>query len=362
MVIYGLHLAVPLSISIISKGFLAVDLFFALSGFVLMHAYCQKFETLSAINYWQFIQNRLARIYPIYIIVLLTLGLLKLMAIWHWIPYLPILNSKIDTSLFAFISNILMVQAWHIHNGWTWNLPAWSISSEWFVYLLAPLVISACSRLKHPGHIISLYLLSAASLLGLHKLFPGSYFTYDFGNIRMLAEFCMGISMYHLYCWLDEHKVKLPDSWLFILVATLSLGLMAFTSINKAVLINLNIILILIAARTSGRLGNVLSSKPLFYLGEISYSLYIIHFPIVSLISVIMKPLLSSMSIPGYLLFLTACLISCTVLAHFSYRYIELPFRNILKSKDNRFPNPVLQFPNYISEATTQKKWQIKPG
>jgi peptidoglycan/LPS O-acetylase OafA/YrhL len=175
----------------------------------------------------------------------------------------------------------------------------------------------------------------------------------------MLSEFCMGVSMYHLYCWLDEHKVKLPDSWLFILLATLSLSLMAFTSINKAVLINLNIILIVVAARTSGRLGNMLSSKPLFYLGEISYSLYIIHFPIVSLVSVLMKPLLTPMNIPGYLLFLATCLVSCTVLAHFSYRYIELPFRNLLKSKDKVLPNPVLHFPAYIQHQKDMTNWTI---
>lgn len=351
MVTYGLHLALPFEIPLISKGALAVDLFFALSGFVLMHAYHKRFESVSFSQYGQFIQNRLARIYPLYLAVLLALGLLKAMALCHWIPYLPILNSKIDTDAWSFISSILMIQSWHLHDNWTWNLPAWSISSEWFVYLIAPFIISACIKLRHPVQIILLYCVSAALVFGLHFIYPDSYFTYDFGNIRMLSEFCMGVCMYQTYQWLTSRQVKLPYTLLFTITAITSLGLMAFADVNNAILVNLNIFLILFAANAGGLIRKFLSSKPMFYLGEISYSIYIIHFAIVSFLSSVMRPMLVTVSGQGYGVYLAVCTVTCILLAHFSYQYIESPCRNWLKSKDKKLPSPIPNFPSYACET-----------
>ena len=120
------------------SGNRAVDVFFILSGFILFHSYFEKFKDSVGISvYLAFLQNRLARIYPIHLVTLI-IGLamfifsIKLM---HKIPH------DVDT-IYApsLMANLLLVHAWFDGLG-TPNVPAWSISAEWFAYLFCPFMI-----------------------------------------------------------------------------------------------------------------------------------------------------------------------------------------------------------------------------
>src|SRR5271165_7035382 len=94
------------------RGYLGVDLFFLLSGFVMMHAYGQMQAGMGA--YLQFLKARLARIYPVHLLVLVLL--------------LPQLQSSPAFSLGGLLSSLLLLQSpWH---SMCWNFCSWSISAE----------------------------------------------------------------------------------------------------------------------------------------------------------------------------------------------------------------------------------------
>lgn len=80
------------------RGYLAVDLFFLLSGFVLTHVYRQI--VLTRQSYFKFLKARLARIYPVHLVILIVL--------------LPMLDTRPDLSSGGLLSSLLLMQSpWH---------------------------------------------------------------------------------------------------------------------------------------------------------------------------------------------------------------------------------------------------------
>ena len=105
------------------RGYLAVDLFFLLSGFVLTHVYHEIELTWQ--SYFSFSKARLARIYPVHLMMLVVL--------------LPMLDTRPDFSSGGLLSSLLFMQSpWH---SICWNYASWSISAEWHSYLLFPILI-----------------------------------------------------------------------------------------------------------------------------------------------------------------------------------------------------------------------------
>lgn len=320
------------------RGYLAVDLFFVLSGFVLMHVYHGKFQSVTKQSYWQFITTRFARIYPVHFAVLLflvTLEPLRLLAnILINLPlHEPIFGGQ--TTVYGIFTNVFLIQAWHTDKLLTWNGPSWSISSEWFAYLLAPFLIGAFAKLKTPTKAIGGLLIGEIGLLLLSILRPGGIdTTYDFGNLRMLFEFCMGLSVYNLYASYKASPLatKIQTDWptvglLALLIYCFSIGSPDF------VIIQLYCLLIPFCALATSWLNTTLSSKPLFYLGEISYSLYMTHSIIVY---TIMMKVMRYVHVEGILPSITILAIitlSSLMLAHVSYTYLEIPCRDYLRKK-----------------------------
>jgi peptidoglycan/LPS O-acetylase OafA/YrhL len=99
---------------LIHKGYLAVDLFFMLSGFVMTHVYHRAFsKTVTQQHYWKFIVARIARVYPLHILVLL---LFVVTAVTFHLAGGIALNHQDDIpmrgpeSVLAFVANVFMLQ------------------------------------------------------------------------------------------------------------------------------------------------------------------------------------------------------------------------------------------------------------
>lgn len=120
-----------------AKGYLAVDLFFQLSGFVLAYNYMDKLgRSFSTPTFKHFVYMRFARIYPVHLVTLLAV--LAMYLVGRKLGY----NLTDEGyTLTQFVQNLFLVQAWVPKLTLNWNYPSWSVSSEWFAYLSFPFVV-----------------------------------------------------------------------------------------------------------------------------------------------------------------------------------------------------------------------------
>src|SRR5579871_2767592 len=123
------------------KCYLMVDLFFIMSGFIIFHVYRESFaNAIKKEKLKKFIVARFARIYPLHIFSLLLLVILVI----AFSPAGTYPNRIEDPS--AILTNVFLLQSYYIHNIFTWNIPAWSISAEWISYMLFPLIALFVSK------------------------------------------------------------------------------------------------------------------------------------------------------------------------------------------------------------------------
>lgn len=265
-------------------GYLAVDLFFILSGFVIALTYKSMFENGIAFSAFRaFIGRRIARIYPLYI-VMTGLFMAFYDTFYHKVPY------DADFSAQTILSNILMVQAWGV--GPSIIDAGWSISTEFGAYLLFPIFsILILYRSKWVAHALAcvayliitiLYFLSIGSEYEIKNLqslniWDGS----TFGPIiRCLAEFSLGIWAYRLYICPSMTEKKYLDvlqkSWGSITATIVILALLALPYSDVAVVILMPFLIVSLAPDKSV-LAQFLGWKPIYFIGQISYSLYLCH-------------------------------------------------------------------------------------
>jgi len=159
---------------IIAKGYLWVEFFFALSGFVLVYAYAARTRDLwTARGYFTFIWSRLSRLYPLHLFMLLAIllevivfGALARAGGYVSIfdqPYHPVLTAE------TFVASLFLVQAWNLFPYLSWNQISWFVSVEFLLCLAFPLYLLA-SR----GGRIFATVVALAGVLGLVLLDLGS--------------------------------------------------------------------------------------------------------------------------------------------------------------------------------------------
>src|SRR4051812_28337232 len=126
----------------VAKGYLWVEFFFALSGFILVHVYVAR----PRFRYFEFLKARLARLYPLHLatllIMLATVALFRWLAAGgHYISIYDLPGYHPYTSFWSFIGNLFLVQAWHLFPRLSWNGVSWFVSVEWFLCLIFPLYL-----------------------------------------------------------------------------------------------------------------------------------------------------------------------------------------------------------------------------
>src|ERR1700733_3795176 len=188
--------------SLIGKGYLAVDLFFMLSGFVMTHVYYRAFCESVRENYRNFLVARVARLYPLHVVVLLlfvaTALLVQLLAYASTgtAEGIPLTGTR---SLTAAIANLFMLQglsAEHL----SWNYPSWSISVEFMAYLAFPLILPTVWRASGRATLVVLAAVCAAP--SLFAYLSGGDFNQWGGPLvllRCLPEFMLGTLIYSAY-------------------------------------------------------------------------------------------------------------------------------------------------------------------
>ena len=267
---------------IIAHGYLAVDLFFLLSGFVIFLSYHAALANSSPRSIGKFYWNRLARIYPLHAAMLG--GYLALFVAFSYFSSSGTAPESYTWT--AFFQSMFLVHMW-VGSELTWNVPSWSISSEWFVYLFFPLMAFGLRRLR--GGVGAHLVIIALVALLLHLIYTAAGISSLGANvprmalIRTLLEFLMGVFIGSLYV----NYRSFLESWRHAaLGGFLGLGIVyVFAPLADYSIIPVAFaLLIAYLSVTATGISAPLSARPLVYLGEISYSTYMVHYLVYDLL------------------------------------------------------------------------------
>jgi peptidoglycan/LPS O-acetylase OafA/YrhL len=261
-------------LGVVQKGYLGVELFFVLSGFVISYVYQGAFES-GRFRYGDFIWARLARIYPLHLLTLVGVAVMGGAAL---AAGLSIGGEVLD--LAALPANLLMVHAWGLSPSASFNHPSWSISAEWFAYLSFPAFALLAMRLRDkPALAVAGALTLVFGLyLGFEALagFPLTQATIHWGALRIVPCFALGCALHILWRVqpLRDPQVALAGFAfsLFAIAVLAQLGAPdAFLTMCFGSLI------FSLACLWSARA--VRTPKALVWLGEVSFSTYMICVP-----------------------------------------------------------------------------------
>jgi len=306
----------------VSRANFGVSYFFLLSGFVMILAYGRD----NWISFGTYIRKRFARIYPVY-----------LLAIMLFLAYEVTYGQEIDPK--GLWLNLLLLQSWV--PGWVLsiNSPGWSLSVEFFFYLLFPLLFNHFYKGK-PFNILLVFILIlfAISQAAFHLFLHSSYF---FSHLPLSHEFAFYFPAMHLNEFLVGNLAGIfflrygksnNFGWdLLLLLFCLGVVLKINTGVNyhNGMLAVFFIPMIILLACDNGRISRAFRWKPFVFLGEISYGVYILQFPVIHWSE---KALISlGLENKTILFFIEMTLL--IVAAALSYLFIETPLRKTLANK-----------------------------
>ncbi len=343
--------------SVLHTGYAAVGAFFILSGFVL--AYNYDLGNLSRReNLKRFAAARFARIYPAYLTGTLLL--------FPFTAYRLYAGLSLDSgNLSSLLLNLVLLQAWIPQTALTWNYPGWSLSNEAFFYALLPFVGYAIWCLPGKVSFSALRFSLAATLFWLCALAVPLYTVFagihGFGDVPATAsdfpddnglwpgfarynpllrlpEFCIGILLARVY------RITPPEHWLrnrgyFLYLPAIAAALfllmngyrIPYPPVHNGLLAPAGCALILGLAFEGGLPGKLLSSPMFVFLGNASYSMYILHAPLSAYLKSAFVHLFhaDATGLPWFLAYLTGVTaVSCVF-----YKFVEEPAHQYLKQK-----------------------------
>ncbi|MET0748749.1 MAG: acyltransferase [Rhizobium sp.] len=315
---------------ILSQAWYSVDVFFIMSGFVMMYVYGAAFaDKVRWADFRAFFTARIARLYPVH---LFAMGILLL-------ALLPFIHAKPEfTSIDGRYSwNSALAALFMLHGPWidhrTWNYPSWSISAEWHAYVIFPFVAVLASRWSARLSALIVAVGCAGALL----LYNIDMHTDQYPTntpvvlLRVAPLFIAGMALFRLNHAYGQFLSARWSIWVVIAALLVLLSVPAIASLS----VLLAPILVLAALNCPGA-SSIFTNRPALFLGKISYSLYMTH-ALVSIvgISLWMKeaPLhfgIDPTTAPASWICFLAAVVAALVFGWLTFRFIEVPFRKTI--------------------------------
>jgi len=325
------------------KCYIMVDLFFIMSGFIMLHVYSKDFQDrVQGESLKKFFVARFARVYPLHLFSLLLLVIIvRWLTDWGNPPILLEQPSDI-------LPNILLLHSFGVTNIYSWNIPSWSISAEFAAYLLFPFLALFINK-KRAVAIVLLLLLVVVAYYSIMYVLPRKNpinpaipvphnlnTTFDYGYIRGIAGFITGLLVYLAYGLQSVRKAFSGDILSFLIL--LAIGASLHFALNDGITVFLFAMLVLSVAANKGIIAGFCNTRVMQFLGDISYSIYLMQI-------FLQEPFSHGYLLPGTVgvgrgkqnieLFsgLGYCLIYLILLvgiSYITYRWVERPARKFI--------------------------------
>ena len=310
------------------KGWLGVDLFFILSGFVISYVHQKDFqEGVTVRSYWRFTVLRFARVYPVHFVTTVSLIPIYLFAS-HFFNYQSPVHA-FTVSKLAY--NLTLTNGLGIEGSVGLNAPSWSVGSEVFAYLLFPfLTFIVMGRLPAwaslPGCLLIIVITTGIGW----SLSDGERYiaSWSVNLLRIASEFSIGCLLYNLYQQKQE-----TDFWWLSVAATIALVIMVALGIPNrwdVLFIAAFALLIIGLAKDTGPVARVLSTRCLTYLGEISYSIYLCHGVIFMILNSTLPKILQPDNLVHASIAAVIYLSGVWLTSHLTYKLVEVKARRYI--------------------------------
>jgi peptidoglycan/LPS O-acetylase OafA/YrhL len=316
-------------LSLFPSGFIGVDVFFVISGFLITGIIHDSLNN-QRFSFLEFYNRRLWRLQPVLICLIFFTTVLTLL---FFLPEDLIQYSRSARKTALFLSNLFFNNT---TTGYfspdTHQLPllhTWSLSIEWQCYLILPIAMYGLHRLcSRRNAVIAVYALTCSCLLvSLHysKTLPAqTYYQFSSRIFEFLIGSCIAL--------IPLHRISI-NQYILNIVGGLAIIVIFYIASLDHILIgypNWYAFIVCIATGLLLALGTfysdtlivqVLSLRPLVFIGVLSYSLYIWHWAVFSMIRY--------QSIPESLTVLFLAYAGTFILGFLSWKFIEKPSRKL---------------------------------
>jgi peptidoglycan/LPS O-acetylase OafA/YrhL len=346
-----------------SSGFIGVDLFFVLSGFILSWNYLAEDRSLT-VTRKEFWRARASRILPVYYVSLaLSLPIFLLMQFQTGVT-----PAAIRSAIVTALTTLTLTQSWVSPYSYLWNNPGWSLSVELFLYLSFPFLAQWLMKKSLPQIIRAAAVtygitIAAAFVFAAFHPHPTPW------KWEPVQDFCIWISwvgcnpLVHFhellmgsaaFLWLrEEQSGSRPEfmngpravwiSSLALIALLVWRGPVPLMAALMGVYSPLFALLIYGLAKQQGRVAQLLSTPSFVFLGEISFSLYLTH--LIVWWNVDGYNIEHHLMKQGSALNFFVCVALSLALSTLLYKGIEIPYRRTLRKHWNRAESSGLPAP-----------------
>lgn len=281
--------------SVLPNGYVGVDLFFALSGFLITTLLYEEWDRAGRISLRRFYERRARRLLP-------ALGLLIATALLVDVLCYPLTGWPFAAKA---LTSLLFVNNWLAASGHAGDLgslsPTWSLAQEEQFYLVWPLVLLLLLRCRtRPQFVAALLLVSIGLLIFAAPIGAGNGYSIYYSPAARAAELlfgCLGAVIWrHRLIHVPSAVARRlpPDAWALLsrrrLWRALSAAVLAYLFVTllfnyqlttaqiylRACMLAVPLIVLLVGSPAS-LLARAIACAPLRFLGRISYALYLFH-------------------------------------------------------------------------------------
>ncbi|KZX80783.1 hypothetical protein A3715_07915 [Oleiphilus sp. HI0009] len=310
-------------VPLVKNSWLFVDFFFVLSGYVMCLAYREKIR--NQVSFGIYIGLRLFRLFPLHAVVLLAWLPIIGAKLWYFNAGYGGVDPSITENTSTFFVTFFLLNSLGLEGGW--NPASWSISAELVAYTVFFFVVRVSGFRALPR--VALFIAALFYAIGFSYKGPFSPYTWDFGFLRSIPAFFLGVWVYHLKAdFLSVARPDLAEMATLILIA-LSISMVSTNIYFAYVAVICFVISIRVFSQhESGILGRLLESKPMLLIGKYSYSIYMVHMLVLVCSEDILEHILgiSPSEVSGFQAFLLnlGMLIVIFVCSKMTYNYVEL--------------------------------------